>query len=170
MPETIEGIVGTMGGDVIDYIRQVAPTDANVLITGETGTGKELVARAIHRYSQRSENPFVAINCSAIPTTLVESEMFGHIPGSFTGANRDRIGFLGMAERGTVFLDEIGSMDVDLQPKLLRALEERAFYRVGSTQLTPFDVRIISATCHNPKGGTGNGTFNDALFYCINCF
>ncbi|MBI2576957.1 sigma-54-dependent Fis family transcriptional regulator [Candidatus Woesearchaeota archaeon] len=170
MPETIDGIVGTMGGDVIEYIRKVAPTDANVLIAGETGTGKELVARAIHRFSGRRDSPFVAVNCTAIQPTLVESELFGSVHGAYTGALRDRAGLFEGAGDGTIFLDEIGDMDVESQRKILRALEQREFYRVGSAASSTFNVRIVAATCKNLPGGKEDGTLIDALFYRLNEF
>ena len=131
---------------MLDDIHQVAPTDATVLIQGETGTGKELVARAVHRGSRRSAKPLIKVNCAAIPISLVESEFFGHEKGAFTGATQRRIGRFGLADGGTIFLDEIGELPQDLQAKLLRVLQEGEFEPVGSSQSRKVDVRVIAAT------------------------
>jgi DNA-binding NtrC family response regulator len=146
-------------------IERVAPTDATVLIQGETGTGKELVARAIHEGSRRSGRPFVAIDCGAIPDNLVESELFGHVRGAFTGAMQDRMGVFEEADGGTLFFDEIGEVSVPLQRKLLRALETREIRRVGSNRERKVDVRVLAAT-HRPLAQAVNeGLFREDLFY-----
>jgi len=149
-------------------IDTVAPTSATVLITGETGTGKEMVARAIHQSSLRREERFVAINCSAIPEPLLEVELFGHVRGAFTGAVGSRQGRLEQADRGTVFLDEIGTMPSSLQMKLLRVLQEREFERIGDPRTVKVDVRIVAATNANLPRMVKDGTFRDDLFYRLN--
>ncbi len=150
---------------IFDTIRRVARTDVTVLISGESGTGKELVARAIHARSPRRQRPFVAINCGAIPENLVESELFGHEKGSFTGAHTQRKGRLDMADGGTVFLDEIGELSAAIQVKLLRVLQERQLERVGGRELIPLDVRILAATNRDIKRATMEGRFREDLYY-----
>ncbi|HEV2130790.1 MAG TPA: sigma-54 dependent transcriptional regulator [Longimicrobiaceae bacterium] len=151
--------------EVYRIIRRAGPADVTVLITGESGTGKELVARALHAESQRARRPFVALNCSALPGELVESELFGHLRGAFTGADRDREGLFEAADGGTLFLDEIGDLALDAQAKLLRALEERQITRVGATRPTTVDVRVIAAT-HQPLDRlVAEGAFREDLLY-----
>ena len=151
-------------------IRRVAPTDSTVLILGETGTGKEVVARHIHYHSQRRDGPFVAVNCGAIPADLLESELFGHEKGAFTGALTARKGRFELAENGTLFLDEIGDMSLQMQVKLLRVLQERQFERLGSGRSMPANVRIVCATHRNLDKMVADGTFRGDLFYRINVF
>ena len=151
-------------------VEVVAPTDANVLILGETGTGKELVARAIHRLSPRKSFPFVTLNCAAIPTGLLESELFGYERGAFTGALSQKIGRFEMANRGTLFLDEVGDIPLDLQPKLLRALQEKAFERLGGTRTIPIDVRLVAATNRNLTQMMGDKLFRSDLYYRLKVF
>ena len=151
-------------------VAQVAPTDSTVLITGETGTGKELVARAIHRRSRRSSRAFVSVNCAAIPQSLIASELFGHEKGAFTGALQRRLGRFELAEDSTIFLDEIGDLPPDTQNALLRVLQEREFERVGGTQSIRADVRVIAATNRDLKSAMSNGTFRRDLFYRFNVF
>ena len=150
---------------VFDVIRKVADTEAAVLITGESGTGKELVARSIHANSSRRDAPFVAINCAAIPRDLLESELFGHMKGSFTGAVKDKIGKFQLAEGGTLFLDEIGELTIELQPKLLRALQEKEVEPVGGMKAQKLDVRVVSATNLNIDKAIADGTFREDLYY-----
>jgi Nif-specific regulatory protein len=153
---------------VQNFIGRVAKTDSTVLIRGESGTGKELVARAIHRNSERAEKPFVAINCAAIPEALLESELFGHEKGSFTGAIAMKKGKLELAGNGTVFLDEIGEMAPLLQVKLLRALQEREFERVGATRTIKLEARVIAATNKNLEEAMKEGEFRQDLYYRLN--
>jgi formate hydrogenlyase transcriptional activator len=148
----------------------VAPTDATVLVLGETGTGKELVARAIHRLSPRRNLPFISLNCAAIPTGLLESELFGYERGAFTGALSQKIGRFEMANRGTLFLDEVGDIPLDLQPKLLRALQEKSFERLGGTRTIPIDVRLVAATNRNLTQMMGDKLFRSDLYYRLKVF
>ena len=155
---------------VMRQVVMVAPTDATVLILGETGTGKELVARAIHRLSPRRTLPFVSLNCAAIPTGLLESELFGYERGAFTGALAQKIGRFEMAHRGTLFLDEVGDIPLDLQPKLLRALQEKSFERLGGTRTIPIDVRLVAATNRNLNQMMGAKLFRSDLYYRLKVF
>lgn len=154
--------------DVIERIERVAPTDARVLIRGEAGTGKELVARAIHRLSHRADGPFVEVNCAAIPTELIESELFGHRKGSFTGAFEDRVGKFEEAHGGTLFLDEVGDLSPPAQAKMLRALEEGVITRVGENRPIRVDVRVVAATNKDLEADIRAGRFRDDLFYRLN--
>ena len=140
---------------VYEIVRQIADTTATVLITGESGTGKELIARAIHRQGARRDRPFVAVNCAALPAELLESELFGHERGAFTGAHARKLGKFEVAHTGTLLLDEVGSLRLDLQPKLLRALQEREIERVGGSRAIGIDVRIVAATQRRPAAGGG---------------
>ena len=160
-------IVGSSRGvkQMIERIEKVAPTAARVLITGENGTGKELVARAIHSLSPRARGPFVEVNCAAIPTELIESELFGHVKGSFTGAFADRAGKFELADGGTLFLDEIGDMSLSAQAKVLRALEEGVISRVGSGKPLEVDVRVVAATNKDLKAEIAAGRFREDLLY-----
>jgi two-component system, NtrC family, response regulator PilR len=153
---------------VFRMIETVAQTGSTVLVTGESGTGKELVARAIHFNSLRRDHPFVALNCGAVPETLLESELFGHMRGAFTGADTNKKGLLEVAERGTVFLDEIGEMTVSMQVKLLRVLQERRFRRLGGTEESHADIRVIAATNQDLEKLVADGRFREDLFYRIN--
>jgi transcriptional regulator with GAF, ATPase, and Fis domain len=151
-------------------VEVVAPTDATALILGETGTGKELIARAIHRISPRRNSPFISLNCAAIPTGLLESELFGYERGAFTGALSQKIGRFEMAQRGTLFLDEVGDIPLALQPKLLRALQEKSFERLGSTKSIPIDVRLIAATNRNLAQMMDEKLFRSDLYYRLKVF
>jgi len=155
---------------VLDQVAIVAPTGSTVLLHGETGTGKELVARAIHNLSPRRERTFVRLNCAAIPSGLVESELFGHERGAFTGALMQKQGRFELADRGSLFLDEIGDISLELQPKLLRALQEREFERLGSTKTIRVDVRLIAATHRDLQSMISNNQFREDLFYRLNVF
>src|SRR5919112_1844472 len=166
----IDGLVGQsrVMRDLLQLLETVASTSSTVLITGETGTGKELAARAIHHNSPRRANRFVAINCSAIPETLLEAELFGHVRGAFTGAVGTRQGRLEQAHKGTLFLDEVGTMSPALQAKLLRVLQEREFERVGDSHTTKVDVRVIAATNSDLGRLVAEGQFREDLFYRLN--
>src|SRR5277367_5109300 len=153
---------------ILDSVSMVAPTDTAVLITGETGTGKELIARAIHQHSLRSRGPFLKVNCAAIPAGLLENELFGHERGAFTGACTRTKGRFQMADGGMLFLDEIGDMPLELQPKLLRALQEREFERLGSTQTVRVDVRLVAATNQDLGQLMSKKLFRADLFYRLN--
>ena len=154
--------------DVFDLVETVAPTNSTILVTGESGTGKELVARAVHTNSLRRDQAFVALNCGALPETLLESELFGHMRGAFTGAATTKKGLLEAAERGTVFLDEISEMSTMMQVKLLRVLQERKFRRVGGTEEIDADIRIIAATNRDLAKAVEDGAFREDLYYRIN--
>ena len=162
-----ESIVGSSGKlkEVLDLAGRVASSDATVLITGESGTGKELLAKGIHYNSKRADGPFVAVNCAAIPENLIESELFGHMKGSFTGAVRDNEGKFEQADNGTLFLDEIGDLRIDLQAKILRALQERQVDRVGGRKPVPVDVRVIAATNRDIEKSVKDGLFREDLYY-----
>jgi DNA-binding NtrC family response regulator len=162
-----ENIIGTSGKmqDVYNLIAKVADTDSTILIQGESGTGKELVARALHFNSVRQHQPFVAINCSALPENLLESELFGHKKGAFTGAVQDKMGLFEEAEMGTIFLDEINSMALSLQTKLLRVLQERQLRRVGDTKSVPINVRVLAATNESLNDKIKSGQFREDLYY-----
>jgi DNA-binding NtrC family response regulator len=165
-----EGIIGgsrTMQS-IYEIIDSVAESDANILILGESGTGKEVIANAIHYKSHRSKKPFVKVNCSALPKDLIESQLFGHTKGSFTGAVSDKSGFIGQANGGSLLLDEIAEMPIELQPKLLRVLQERVYYRVGSDKPQEVDFRLICATNQNPFEAMKDGNLREDLYYRIN--
>jgi DNA-binding NtrC family response regulator len=165
-------LVGTSPAmqDVMRQVEMAAPSTASVLITGETGSGKEMVARSIHMLSPRAERPFVAINCSAIPESLMESEIFGHEKGAFTGAAERRIGCFELADGGTLLLDEIGEMPAQTQAKLLRVLEDRKVRRLGSKVETPVDVRVLAATNKNPEQAVADGHLRQDLYFRLNVF
>jgi formate hydrogenlyase transcriptional activator len=167
-----EGIVGQSSGlrHVLSLVETVAPSDSTVLLLGETGTGKELIARAIHDRSRRKDRTLVKLNCAAIPTGLLESELFGHERGAFTGAISQKIGRLELADQGTLFLDEVGDIPTDIQPKLLRALQEREFERLGSTRTKRVDVRLVAATNRNLEKMIENREFRSDLYYRLNVF
>ncbi|HEV8547964.1 MAG TPA: sigma-54 dependent transcriptional regulator [Polyangiaceae bacterium] len=171
LPEqALDGLVGssavmrTLG----DRIRAAAPTDSTVLITGESGTGKELVAHALHRYSARAAGPFVPVSCAAVPSEILEAELFGHTRGAFTGASQARVGLLEQAQGGTLFLDEIGDMPLELQPRLLRALQERRLRPVGSSDEVEFDARVVAATNRDLRQAMAEGHFREDLFFRLN--
>jgi len=154
--------------NIYEVIESVAASDANILIIGESGTGKELVANAIHYRSHRSAAPFVKVNCAALPKDLIESELFGHTKGAFTGATVDKIGLIGQADGGSLLMDEIGEMPLELQPKLLRVLQERVYYRLGSRKANEVDFRLIAATNREPLSAVRDGYLRDDLYYRIN--
>jgi len=154
--------------EVFDFVHRVAPTKTNLLITGESGTGKELVARAVHALSDRRDRPFVAVNCGAIPESLLESELFGHVKGAFTGAVANKLGLFELADGGTLFLDEIGEMPLSLQVKVLRAIQDRTFKRVGGTTDIHVDLRILCATNRKLEDEVRAGRFREDLFYRLN--
>ncbi|MBV8857553.1 MAG: sigma 54-interacting transcriptional regulator [Acidobacteria bacterium] len=166
------GIIGQSSGlrHVLQLVEKVAATNATVLLLGETGTGKELIARAIHERSPRKTQPLVAFNCAAVPGSLFESEFFGHERGAFTGAHMQRAGRLELADRGTLFLDEVGELPPELQPKLLRLLQERTYERVGSSRTRNVDIRLVAATNQNLEEMVGECQFRSDLYYRLNVF
>jgi two-component system response regulator HydG len=166
----IENLVGHSPAflQVLEKVRRVAPTDATVLLTGETGTGKDVLARAIHLLSRRAARPFIAVNCAALPESLLESELFGHVKGAFTGAVANRKGLVEEASSGTLFLDEIGTIPLSIQAKLLRVLEERTIRRLGENREIPVDVRIIAATNRDLRDALRKGEFREDLYYRLN--
>ncbi|MEJ2203005.1 MAG: sigma-54 dependent transcriptional regulator [Gemmatimonadota bacterium] len=170
------GAFGTMVGhshamrEVFEAVRRVAPTEATVLITGETGTGKELLARAVHDLSARADGPFIPVNCASLAEGVLESELFGHVRGAFTGAVSDRRGLFAAAGTGTIFLDEVGDVSLGLQQRLLRVLQEREVTPVGAVQAEPVDVRVVAATHRNLRDGVERGRFREDLFYRLNVF
>ena len=169
-PYSFSNIIGTSSSmkSIFDFIKKVAPSNANILIQGESGTGKELVARAIHFNSHRKSEEFVAVNCAAIPRDLIESEFFGHIKGSFTGADKDKIGLFEAAAGSSILLDEINEIPYDLQSKLLRTIHEREIKPVGSARTVPLDIRFISATNKNLEEEVKAGRFREDLFFRLN--
>ena len=171
-PRRFEQIIGNSPvlESVLEQVEQVAPTDSTVLIQGETGTGKELIARAIHILSARCGRPFIKLNCAAIPFDLLESELFGHEKGAFTGAIAQKIGRFELADKGTLFLDEVGDIPPGLQPKLLRVLQEQEFERLGSTRTHQVDVRLVAATNRNLVDMVKRNEFRSDLYYRLNVF
>ena len=170
MALNLEGIIGESPvlAEVYRVLEKVAPTDSTVLVTGESGTGKELLVRALHGNSRRRERAFVPVNCGAIPKELLESELFGHEKGAFTHAIRSRPGRFELADGGTIFLDEIGDMDLSLQVKILRVLQEKEIERVGGTSIKKVDVRVVAATNRNLEQDVATGRFREDLFYRLN--
>jgi formate hydrogenlyase transcriptional activator len=170
--ESFEEIVGKSQAlwEALNLVRVVGPTDSTVLIEGETGTGKELIARAVCAHSRRKERRFVKINCASIPTGLLESELFGHEKGAFTGAVSQKVGRLELADQGTLFLDEVGDIPIEIQPKLLRALQEQEFERLGSTHTRKVNVRLVAATNRDLEKMVANREFRSDLFYRLNVF
>jgi formate hydrogenlyase transcriptional activator len=169
---SIEGIVGQSSAlrQVLQLVETVAPSDSTVLLLGETGTGKELIARALHLRSHRKQRPLVKLNCAAIPSGLLESELFGHERGAFTGAITQKVGRLELADQGTLFLDEVGDIPLGLQPKLLRVLQEREFERLGSTRTTKVDIRLVAATHRDLETMMAENQFRSDLYYRLNVF
>jgi transcriptional regulator with PAS, ATPase and Fis domain len=165
-----EGVIGGARSmqNIYEIIENVADSEANILILGESGTGKEVIANAIHYKSRRANKPFIKVNCSALPKDLIESQLFGHIKGSFTGANADKVGFIGQAHGGSILLDEIGEMPADLQPNLLRVLQEKVYYRVGSDKPQEADFRLICSTNRDPFESIKDGNLREDLYYRIN--
>ena len=171
-PRKFEQLIGNSPAleAVLDGVKRVAPTSSTVLIQGETGTGKELIARAIHNISPRCGRPFIKLNCAAIPLDLLESELFGHEKGAFTGAIAQKLGRFELADKGTLFLDEVGDIPPSLQPKLLRILQEQEFERLGSSRTHQVDVRLVAATHRDLSGMVRNGEFRSDLYFRLNVF
>ena len=172
LDQNVGGMIGESAAfqEALRNVRLVAPTDATVLVHGETGTGKELIARAIHDLSGRSKQPFIKVNCAAIPATLLESELFGHEKGSFTGAFAQKLGRFELAHKGTLFLDEIGEIPLELQSKLLRAIQEQELERLGGNRTIRVDIRLVAATNRNLKDMVDQGTFRSDLYYRLHVF